>query len=57
MGIACPDRFELGLPEGHQRFCAPIGEGYGHERFVAGNALRVIRYVGEHEPLRFHDFA
>src|SRR5262249_24747557 len=56
MGIARRPGLEFCLPERHQGLLAEIREGYCDERLVTWSALRIIRDVGEHEPLGFHDF-
>ena len=53
--LARRDRVEDGLVQGEPRLAAEIGEGHGHQRRGAGITRRVVRDVGQDEPLRRGD--
>src|SRR5881296_3697273 len=57
MRVARRHRLEDGLTHGEPRLSTVLGEGYRHQRFVAGLALRILPGPREDEPHRLHDLA
>ena len=57
MLVADRDRLEDGVMHAEFRLSAVFGEGYRHQRFVAGRAPHILPGIGEDEPLRLHDLA